>query len=822
MSNKNRKENFINLLYPYKFKCNKTLVINFLSEIYANYYKRCNKIFDEYSFQELMQIPMIVSNKIYSTFTSFKNSQMTIDKFSTSIYTLLFGDIDDKMSMMFDIFDFNGDGSIIYEDVFLILSHMHLIDYTIDTIDSLESVILNFFDNKNKIDKENCFNINENYDILLLLLMYLNKHQSLISEQELSFYERATQKPKSRRSKRGSDTTNNYSCSFTLQCYTINDFDELEYKPTTYLLDYLDAIDFGKRKRIMEDEEEDDDEIFENDNKDLNALIEFSMDFKEMKERFINQCNLEPKLFTSTFSCSMLMDENKEKKKELIDNDIDNQVNDIMKNQLYKNLLKDKINKKKINFQKKYTVDSYSAEKTTQLNSSIADVENFGYIKKTNSNMNYSGLNLPFVRKFNAKFHNKQEIILIKHNSKLQKKTVKLILFNRYIFYYITFNQINFLYKKIIPIINLYIHKKKVDNTTQIILVSQAHNKTIKKEFFCDSHELANKFYSKFNVINCFRDIAKSYYFKYEIDKGKFGHVFLARRNKDNKKLAIKLLQKKNRSLEEYKINRWEIDIFHLLQNLRHQNIVECYDVYENESQIFFIYEYLSCGNLKKYMQELKFCPSSYNSDTILKIAIQIIEGVNILHKFGIIHRDIKTTNIMVEINSPVKKSIISNSFGINDIQITYEDMSDVNIKIIDFGLSRILGVNETTDDPYGSLCFKAPELILHKNYNFKVDVWAIGISLYYVVYKMLPFEEGTREDIKKAIVNSPVIYYENEILFDNFYYKNYLSLIDKNDKEIKSSIIYSILKDCLVKNQKDRFNIEDLYSKYYDLIKNL
>ena len=66
------------------------------------------------------------------------------------------------------------------------------------------------------------------------------------------------------------------------------------------------------------------------------------------------------------------------------------------------------------------------------------------------------------------------------------------------------------------------------------------------------------------------------------------------------------------------------------------------------------------------------------------------------------------------------------------------------------------------------------------------------------------------------------MLYYENEILFDNFYYKNYLSLIDKNDKEIKSSIIYSILKDCLVKNQKDRFNIEDLYSKYYDLIKNL
>ncbi len=52
---------------------------------------------------------------------------MTVDIFSANLYTLFFGDIEDKMSMMFDIFDFDGDGFIIYEDVFLILSHMHLI-----------------------------------------------------------------------------------------------------------------------------------------------------------------------------------------------------------------------------------------------------------------------------------------------------------------------------------------------------------------------------------------------------------------------------------------------------------------------------------------------------------------------------------------------------------------------------------------------------------------------------------------------------------------------------------------------------------------------
>ena len=149
-------------------------------------------------------------------------------------------------------------------------------------------------------------------------------------------------------------------------------------------------------------------------------------------------------------------------------------------------------------------------------------------------------------------------------------------------------------------------------------------------------------------------------------------------------------------------------------------------------------------------------------------------------------------------------------------------DIIDFTLKIIDFGLSRVIGINETSDDPYGSLSFKAPELILHKKYNFKVDIWAMGVSIYYVVYKMLPFDEGTREEIKKAIVNNPVIFYENEILYDTFYYRSYMNLIDQNSRDIKSAIVYSILKDCLTKNPEERYSIEELYNKYYELIKSL
>ena len=804
-------ENFINFLFPYKMQIRKTIIINFLSEIYANYHKRCNKVFDSYAFQELMKLPMIVCNKMYSIFCSGMDNQMTVEQFSTNICNLFFGDIDDKMSMMFDLLDFNGDGSIIYEDVFLILSHLHLIEYNNNTIECLEMIISNFFENKNKINKEEFFNIKKNYDVLLLLLIFLNKYQSIISEQELSFYENSLKKQKIK----NMEYLLNYKYTYSMTNDAIEEYKNLEYKPSEILLDYLDILDFGKKKkkRILEEDAEEE-EIFENEDKDLNALLEFSMDYKELKKRCMNESNLEPRIFTSTFS-SMFQEEivKKRKNREM---EIDKQVNDIIKNQLYKSLKKEKKPKKKLMKLKKIkTEDSNLYEKTTQINTSTVDLENYHDYRKTNSLMNNSGINFSFIKKLNPKSQNKYEIIVKKENGKSKKKLVKFILFNNYIFYYITFNGNDFLYKKIIPIVNLFIHKKKNDELTYIKLISTSHNHIMIKEFSCDDYEKVYNFCLKFNIANYQRDITKDYYFKYEIDQGKFGHVFLAKSNTEEKKYAIKLVQKNNQSLEEYKINRNEADIFQILQNINHPNIVKCVDLYENESQIFFVFEYLSFGNLKKYIEEIKLLPSDYNNETVLNLIKQIIEGAYILHKYGIIHRDIKTTNIMVQINSPIKKSIIPNVFEMVEKSNMYEDVSDVTLKIIDFGLSKILGANETTNEPYGSLSYKAPEIVLHKRYNFKVDVWSIGITIYYIVYKALPFDEGNREEIKKAIVNNAVPFFANNILFDTYYFRNSISISNNNIKDLNSSIIFSILKDCLIKNPEERYSIEELYYKY-------
>lgn len=181
----------------------------------------------------------------------------------------------------------------------------------------------------------------------------------------------------------------------------------------------------------------------------------------------------------------------------------------------------------------------------------------------------------------------------------------------------------------------------------------------------------------------------------------------------------------------------------------------------------------------------------------VINITFQILKGVQCLHKYGIIHRDIKSANIMV-----------NEDFN-DDIKGTPKG----SVKIVDFGLSRILGKFEYSDDPYGSLCFKAPELIKHIKYNFKVDIWAVGVTLFYIIYGELPFEKGDKDEIKNSIISEPVSFYSNHIINDTNYIKD---LKDIDDIYITgSSLLYSIVKDCLEKRQDKRPDIEQLIEKY-------
>ena len=818
MISRKKKENFIKYLNPFQFNHNKGSIMNFFSDIFVNFQKRSNNNFDTYTFQELIGLPMIVSDKLYYTFTSHKEKQLTYQEFSGGLYDLIFGDIEDKMSIVFDLLDFDGDGVITLEDSFLILSHFHLIDNTSETIPLLEQLIQTFFgNNRVKIDKENCFNINKNFDILLLVLLFLNKYISVISEGEILQYEKMK---KSRKNDKGGFIGYNI--------ITVDDYEDMEYKPTPNLFNYLDKTDFGhKKKKLFDYEDSDSEEDLDSDDEDLDALYEYCIDFQELRDRFINQCTYEPRLLTSTFSCSFFQEERAKMKEQKKEENV-KLLDDILMNQAYKKIkIKEKrknenhnenVSKKNVNANIKdkkddkmsnKNEDNISSGNITRKQSTSADSKsNFGGIRRAVTNLGF--------KKTNTTMKNRVELLLYK-DEKLTKQ-IKIILVGRYIFYYKS-NRGNYLYKKIIPINSLFMHKKKKDNLIVFTLYSFLHNLEKKKYFYCDKSEDANKFFSRFNKSKMFRDIKKEYYFKVHIGEGQFGQVLLAERNSDNKKCAIKFVQKGTQSIEEYKVNRWEIDIFKLLQNIDHPNVIKCLDFYEYESQIFFVYEYIAGGDLRKLCKEIKLFPQYYTINTILKFSMQMIEGMRILHKFGLIHRDIKTTNMVVD--NIVKVGNNNNSSW----DIDYSNIDNFVIKIIDFGLSRILGKFEKSNDPYGSLCFKAPELIKHVPYDFKVDVWAIGVTIYYLVYKELPYEKGSKEEIKYGIVQDPVPFRKNNFIINpnlNNYYDGNDKIKKLNNTTIKSSILYSMIKDCLEKSPEKRLNIDQLSEKYTPLIQTI
>ena len=815
MASKARKENFIKYLFPFQYSHNRGTVVSFFSDIFVNFQKRSNNNFDTYTFQELIGIPMIVSDKLYYTFTMHQEKQLTYQEFSSGLYDLLFGDIDDKMSIVFDLLDFDGDGVIMSDDVFLILSHFHLIDNTTDTIHLIEKLISNFFGiNKTKLDKENCFNIKKNFDVLLLVLLFLNKYITIISDTELCQYEQITRRKK-----------NDKGGFAGYNIVTIDDYEELEYKPTINLFNYLELTEFGKRKKKVYDyEDSDSEEDLDSDDEDLDALYYFSIDFQELRNRFINQCSYEPRLLTSTFSCSFFQEERAKMKEQKKEESV-KLLDEILMNQSYKKMKfkekrkndgkeKDKINKD--------TSISMSKDK----NDKIDDNKSIGVLgESTNvdSTSNFTGLrraatNFNALKRTTTKMRSKIELILFKKkDGKKTNKEVKLLLCGHFIFYYKS-NRGNFLYKKVIPISSLFISKTKKDNIIHFSLLSCLHNLEMKKDFYSEKIEEANKFYSKFNRNKGFRDMKKEYYFKAKVGEGKFGQVILAERYLDGKLLAIKAVQKGYQSIEEYKINRWEIDIFKMLQNIIHPNVIKCIDLYEYESQIFFVYEFIASGDLRKISKELKMFPQFYTITTILKLSIQMIEGMKVLHKYGVIHRDIKTTNMVVDIQSSSDQNNIMNS----GCDVDLSNIGNAVVKIIDFGLSRILGKYELSNDPYGSLCFKAPELIEHLPYDFKVDIWAIGISIYYLVYKELPYEKGTKEEIKYNIVHENVPFYRNNFIQNFNYYEETNKLEKINTNEIKSSILFSLMRDCLEKNPDLRPNIDQLSNKYTSLIKSM
>lgn len=83
------------------------------------------------------------------------------------------------------------------------------------------------------------------------------------------------------------------------------------------------------------------------------------------------------------------------------------------------------------------------------------------------------------------------------------------------------------------------------------------------------------------------------------------------------------------------------------------------------------------------------------------------------------------------------------------------DNSDDAAIKLVDFGLAKTLGPNETSNEAFGTLCYVAPEILLQRSYDKSVDLWSIGVLIHLMLSGTLPFDsEDDREIARKTIYN--------------------------------------------------------------------
>lgn len=268
--------------------------------------------------------------------------------------------------------------------------------------------------------------------------------------------------------------------------------------------------------------------------------------------------------------------------------------------------------------------------------------------------------------------------------------------------------------------------EKKVDGKKLYGFSIIFSNKT--RNYYTASQEDLNKWIQAFKYAIGYQSFSDFYDMKSTLGEGKFGLVKLGIHKKTGEKVAIKIIKKETMDNKDLELVRSEIDIMKLC---RHKNVVRLLDHFENSEFIYIVMEYLEGGDLGHFFKKNKF---NFNENQGALVIRQILEGLEYLHKYGVVHRDLKPDNIMLS---------KSNSLS--------------EIKIMDFGLSKIMSPLEKAADGFGTLSFVAPEVLIRKPYNKEVDIWSVGITLYYMLTGLLPFDDDSdnEEIIAKKIVFS-------------------------------------------------------------------
>ncbi|KAL3851652.1 hypothetical protein ACJMK2_015381 [Sinanodonta woodiana] len=214
----------------------------------------------------------------------------------------------------------------------------------------------------------------------------------------------------------------------------------------------------------------------------------------------------------------------------------------------------------------------------------------------------------------------------------------------------------------------------------------------------------------------------------YEVlGKGTYGTVHKCKRvdNKDGEKLAVKLIKVQGLKTKEKDYLNRELN---LLRTVTHKNIVQLIECFlsDDKCQMCIVMEFCAGGTLKQYVDRKK---GNIKEIKCLCILRQMCEAVKFLYLKAIIHRDIKTTNVLLT--------------------------QDKTVKLADFGVAKLMNNPEMMNltSYVGTPNYMSPEMVLDQPYDHKLDMWGIGICLYEMMAKKQLFEVESLPKLKEEMI---------------------------------------------------------------------
>ncbi|KAM0006213.1 putative protein kinase CAMK-CDPK family [Helianthus debilis subsp. tardiflorus] len=215
-----------------------------------------------------------------------------------------------------------------------------------------------------------------------------------------------------------------------------------------------------------------------------------------------------------------------------------------------------------------------------------------------------------------------------------------------------------------------------------------------------------------------------------EVGRGHFGYTCVAKGKKGSMKgqdVAVKVIPKsKMTTAIAIEDARREVKILKALTG--HDNLVQFYDAYEDEDNVYIVMELCKGGEL---LDRILARGGKYSEEDAKAVMVQILRVTAYCHLQGVVHRDLKPENFLF---------------------ISKDEHS--LLKAIDFGLSDYVKPDERLNDIVGSAYYVAPE-VLHRSYGTEADMWSIGVIAYILLCGSRPFWARTESGIFRAVLKA-------------------------------------------------------------------